>query len=123
MAESDLEKGAEFTQIFNKHGGEEDPVIAAQRFLNIFRQLHIFTAAKRKEFDELLLKQPASVKGMFASLPGGSVLQEYVNNLEQNAGMEKTQAGSTVANPPAGSSCGKHAGNRQCRLSTASGNE
>ena len=63
MAESDLEKGAEFTQIFNKHGGEEDPVIAAQRFLNIFRQLHIFTAAKRKEFDELLLKQPASVKG------------------------------------------------------------
>ena len=99
MAESDLEKGAEFTQIFNKHGGEEDPVIAAQRFLNIFRQLHIFTAAKRKEFDELLLKQPASVKGMFASLPGGSVLQEYVNNLEQNAGMEKTQA-TVVANTP-----------------------
>lgn len=99
MAESDLEKGAEFTQIFSKHGGEEDPVIAAQRFLNIFRQLHIFTAAKRKEFDELLLKQPASVKGMFASLPGGSVLQEYVNNLEQNAGMEKTQA-TVVANTP-----------------------
>ena len=99
MAESDLEKGAEFTQIFNKHGGEEDPVIAAQRFLNIFRQLHIFTAAKRKEFDELLLKQPASVKGMFASLPGGFVLQEYVNNLEQNAGMEKTQA-TVVANTP-----------------------
>lgn len=99
MAESDLEKGAEFTQIFNKHGGEEDPVIVAQRFLNIFRQLHIFTAAKRKEFDELLLKQPASVKGMFASLPGGSVLQEYVNNLEQNAGMEKTQA-TVVANTP-----------------------
>ena len=41
-AESDLEKNAEFTQIFNKHGGEEDPVIAAQRFLNIFRQLHSF---------------------------------------------------------------------------------
>ena len=99
LAESDLEIGAEITQIFNKHGGEEDPVIAAQRFLNIFRQLHIFTAAKRKEFDELLLKQPASVKGMFASLPGGSVLQEYVNNLEQNAGMEKTQA-SVVANTP-----------------------
>ena len=52
MAESALEKNAEFTQIFNKHGGEEDPVIAAQRFLNIFRQLHIFTPAKRKEFDE-----------------------------------------------------------------------
>lgn len=99
MAESDLEKNAEFTQIFNKHGGEEDPVIAAQRFLNIFRQLHIFTPAKRKEFDELLLNQSSAVKGTFASLPGGSVLQEYVNNLEQNAGMKKTQAKIIATSP------------------------
>ena len=90
MAEGDLEKNAEFTQIFKKHEGEEDPLIVAQRFLNIFRQLHIFTAAKRKEFDELLLKQPVSVRGMFANLPGGSVLQEYVNDLEQKAGMAKS---------------------------------
>ncbi len=99
MAESDLEKSAEFTQIFNKHGIDEDPVIAAQRFLNIFRQLHIFTPAKRKEFDEMILKQPAVIKGMFASLPGGSVLQEYVNNLEQNAGMEQTKAKVIATSP------------------------
>lgn len=99
MAESDLEKNAEFTQIFNKHGGDEDPIIAAQRFLNIFRQLHIFTPAKRKEFDELLLNQSPAVKGTFASLPGGSVLQEYVNNLEQNAGMKKTQAKIIATSP------------------------
>ena len=90
MAEGDLEKNAEFTQIFKKHDGEEDPVIVAQRFLNIFRQLHIFTAAKRKDFDDLLLQQPVSVRSMFAALPGGSVLQEYVNDLEQKSGVAKS---------------------------------
>ena len=87
MAESDLEKNAEFTQIFKNHEGDEDPVLVAQRFLNIFRQLHIFTAAKRKEFDNDLLKLPASIRGAFASLPGGALLQDYVHDLEKKAGM------------------------------------
>ena len=87
MAESDLEKNAEFTQVFRAHDGGEDPLITAQRFLNIFRQLHIFTAAKRKEFDEDLLKLPPVVRGSFVNLPGGSLLQDYVNDLEQKAGV------------------------------------
>ncbi len=87
MAESDLEKNAEFTQIFKNHEGDEDPVLVAQRFLNIFRQLHIFTAAKRKEFDNDLLKLPTTIRGSFASLPGGALLQDYVHDLEKKAGM------------------------------------
>lgn len=88
MADSDLEKSADFTQFLKKYDGGEDPVIVAQRFLNIFRQLHIFTNAKRKDFDDLVLKLPTSIRGNFSSLSGGSVLQEYVHNLEKESGVE-----------------------------------
>ena len=96
MAESDLEKNADFTQIYNKHHGEEDPRVAAQRYLNIFRQLHIFTAHKRQEFDNLLLNLPLSIKKEFSHLPGGSVLHEYLNDLEEKAGVEISAADDIV---------------------------
>ncbi len=96
MAESDLEKGAEFSQFFKGHDGEEDPVIVAQRYLNIFRQLHIFTAAKRKEFDAELLKLPPNIRGSFVNLPGGSLLQDYVYDLEDKAGIAHAKPSASV---------------------------
>ncbi|MBQ1612623.1 MAG: hypothetical protein II085_04025, partial [Alphaproteobacteria bacterium] len=64
---------------------EEEPIIIAQRFLNIFRQLHIFTKEKKEEFDELLLKQPKAVRKSLKTLPGGSVLLEYMDELEHGS--------------------------------------
>ena len=40
------------------NSGEEAPILVAQRYLNIFRQVHIFNKAKRDEFDEELLSLP-----------------------------------------------------------------
>ena len=71
---------------YNKIGTEDDPVIIAQRFLNIFRQLHIFTDERKQAFNQMILEQPAEIRGMFSSLPGGAVLQQYVDELEEKNG-------------------------------------
>ena len=92
LAESDLEKNAEYSQAFGLNHDEEDPRLVAQRLLNIFRQLHIFTTHKRKEFNDDLLKQPLQVKKALAALPGGSLVLEYLNELEEEAGV-KTDIG------------------------------
>lgn len=31
----------------------------------------------------MILEQPAEIRGMFSSLPGGAVLQQYVDELEE----------------------------------------
>ena len=72
---------------YNKIGTEDDPIIIAQRFLNIFRQLHIFTDERKQAFNKMILEQPAEVRGMFSSLPGGAVLQQYVDDLEAKNGI------------------------------------
>jgi len=61
---------------------EEEPIIIAQRFLNIFRQLHIFSQEKKDEFNKMILEQPKSVKKCLKTLPGGSVLLEYIDELQ-----------------------------------------
>lgn len=71
-----------------QRNGEEDPIIIAQRFLNIFRQLHIFNDERRQAFNRMLLEQPADIRGMFHNLPGGGLLQEYVDDLAEKAGLE-----------------------------------
>ena len=75
---------------YNKIGTEDDPVIIAQRFLNIFRQLHIFTDERKQAFNQMILEQPAEIRGMFSSLPGGAVLQQYVDELEEKNGLGRS---------------------------------
>ena len=87
-------KSAENRKLYKKnHGDGEDPIIIAQRFLNIFRQLHIFSAERKEAFNKMILEQPPEIRGMFGSLPGGSLLQEYVDELEQNAGVTRDHSG------------------------------
>ena len=74
---------------YNKIGTEDDPVIIAQRFLNIYRQLHIFSDERKTAFNRMILEQPAEIRGMFGSLPGGAVLQQYVDDLEAAAGINR----------------------------------
>lgn len=78
---------------------EEEPIIVAQRFLNIFRQLHIFSNERREAFNQMILELPLSIRNMFKTLPGGSVLQEYVNELEKEHALEQSGKGSSPVSP------------------------
>ena len=65
----------------------EEPVVVAQRFINIFRQLHVFSEEMRLRYDNMLLEIPSDVEMMFEELPGGSALSDYLKVL-QNEGRE-----------------------------------
>ena len=79
----DINCSASFGQ--SNNDSEELPIIVAQRFLNIFRQLHIFSDERREAFNKMLLELPPEVKSIFQSLPGGTPLQEYMEDLEQKS--------------------------------------
>ena len=85
-----IETAGKTKKNYNKIGTEDDPVIIAQRFLNIFRQLHIFTDERKQVFNQMILEQPAEIRGMFSSLPGGAVLQQYVDELEEKNGLVRS---------------------------------
>ncbi len=71
----------------NKQNNQEETVVVLQRFLNLYRQSHIFSKAEKEDFNNKLLQLKPEIRGSFSSLPGGSALQEYVNNLEQEKGI------------------------------------
>ncbi len=75
-----------------QRNGEEDPVVIAQRFLNIYRQIHIFTPERKAAFNKMLLELPAEIRGLFGSLPGGALLQDYVDELAEKEGIEKSKS-------------------------------
>ena len=75
-----------FKKIFVKHGIEEEPVIVIQRFLNLFKQLHIFDEPQKNRFNTMILDFPAELRGTFKILPGGALLQDYVDDLEVATG-------------------------------------
>ena len=72
-----------------QRNGEEDPVVVAQRFLNIYRQLHIFSPEKKEAFNKMLLELPPQIRGLFGQLPGGAMLQDYVDELAEKKGIAK----------------------------------
>ncbi|MBR2033156.1 MAG: hypothetical protein IKA03_00605, partial [Alphaproteobacteria bacterium] len=76
----------------SQRNGEEDPIVIAQRFLNIYRQIHIFNSQKKSEFNKMLLELSPQVRGMFGQLPGGALLQEYVDELTEQDGAERSPA-------------------------------
>ncbi len=82
-----LQKNTGLKKSYLKKGNEEDPIIVAQRFLNIFRQLHIFSPERKEAFNKMVLELAPEIRGIFSSLPGGIILQEYVDDLEQQAGL------------------------------------
>lgn len=70
--------------------GEEDPLIVAQRFLNIYRQMHIFSPERKDAFNKMLLELSPEIRGLFSSLPGGIMLQDYVDDLAEKNGVQKS---------------------------------
>ena len=81
-----ITKASELKKMFAELGIEGEPIIVLQRFLNIFKQLHIFDEPKKDAFNQEILALPPEARGLFKTLPGGSLLQEYVNDLEQESG-------------------------------------
>ena len=75
-----------FKKIFVKYGIEEEPVIVIQRFLNLFKQSHIFDETQKNRFHKMILDFPSELRGMFKILPGGGLLQDYVDDLEVATG-------------------------------------
>ncbi|MBQ9035401.1 MAG: hypothetical protein IJ099_05510, partial [Alphaproteobacteria bacterium] len=64
---------------------KENPLLVAQRYLNIFNQIHILNSKQKAEFEQSILKMPEIYKEHLHSIPGGKILLEYINNL-QNGG-------------------------------------
>ena len=93
----EIKDASDFKKLIGKNKGEEDPLLVAQRFLNIFRQLHIFDQKRREEFNSMILALPPEIRGSFGLLPGGSVLQEYVDELEVSKGLIKSNGSSSIS--------------------------
>lgn len=72
--------------------GEEAPILVAQRYLNIFRQVHIFNKAKRDEFDEELLSLPQNITDFFKRMPGGRLLVEHIEKVKTERGIAFVKA-------------------------------
>ena len=82
----------EVAEYGKKHKDEEDPILVAQRHLNIFHQIHIFNQARKDQFDQMLLDLPSEIRVLLSTLPGGSLLQEHIEELELKKGMNAEQA-------------------------------
>lgn len=72
--------------------GEEAPLLVAQRYLNIFRQVHIFNKAKRDEFDDELLALPQNITDFFKKMPGGRLLVEHIEKVKTERGIAFVKA-------------------------------
>lgn len=72
---------------FASEKDEEYPILIAQRYLNIFHQIHIFNSAKKEEFDRSLLEMSDKVKKQLATMPGGRVLLEHIQEVEEARGI------------------------------------
>lgn len=72
--------------------GKEAPILVAQRYLNIFRQVHIFNKNKREEFDNELLALPPEITDFFKRMPGGRLLVEHIEKVKTERGISFVKA-------------------------------
>ena len=74
------------------NSGEEAPILVAQRYLNIFRQVHIFNKAKRDECDLELLALTQNNTDFFKRMPGGRLLVEHIEKVKTERGIAFVKA-------------------------------
>ena len=79
----ELVESAEFGR---KKKNEEEPILVAQRFLNIYRQMHIFNKERQEQFDDMLLALPSDIRILLSTLPGGSLLLEHIEEVDGTIG-------------------------------------
>ncbi len=75
---------------------EENPILVAQRYLNIFHQIHIFPPEKKAEFDISLKNMPKEIRHILPTIPGGRILMDHILELEGKK--KKTYDGEEVPN-------------------------
>jgi hypothetical protein len=61
---------------------EENPILVAQRYLNIYHQIHIFPPEKRAEFDASVKNMPNNIRHILPTIPGGRILLDHILELE-----------------------------------------
>ncbi len=71
---------------------EEAPILVAQRYLNIYRQIHIFSKEKRDTFDDELLALPPQITEFFKRMPGGRLLVEHMEEVKTQRGIAFVKA-------------------------------
>ena len=71
---------------------EEAPILVAQRYLNIFRQIHIFSKEKRDQFDDELLALPQNILDFYKRMPGGRLLIEHIEDVKTERGISFVKA-------------------------------
>ncbi|MBQ8671867.1 MAG: hypothetical protein IJ525_05025 [Alphaproteobacteria bacterium] len=92
MATDEASEGNEELNMDVEYSGgqnEESPLLVAQRYLNIFHQIHIFNDQKKNEFDQSLLDMPIKIKEIVGELPGGRILLEHIDEVAEARGLEK----------------------------------
>lgn len=82
---------------FASEKDEESPILTAQRYLNIFHQIHIFNQAKKDEFNKSLMDMPEKTKKLLATMPGGRVLLEHLKELEDQQGITSKETLNLIA--------------------------
>ena len=76
---------------------EESPILTAQRYLNIFHQIHIFNTEKKAEFNKSLLQMDDKIKKLLVNMPGGKVLLEHLKEIEDAQGVAPDETLSLIA--------------------------
>ena len=91
---------------FGTKSTEEAPILIAQRYLNIFRQVHIFNKATRDKFDDELLALPDNVINFIKKMPGGRLLIEHLEEIKTNRGISFVKTNRDEFSNTASSSAG-----------------
>ena len=89
---------------------EEAPILVAQRYLNIFRQIHIFSKEKRDQFDDELLALPQNILDFYKRMPGGRLLIEHIEDVKTERGISFVKANKDDFSYDTGSSTGGSGG-------------
>lgn len=63
--------------------GEEDPYVTAQRFVNVYRQLHVLREDLVTRYNDMLLEIDPDARATLVDIPGGRDVREYLTYLEQ----------------------------------------
>ncbi|MBP5353169.1 MAG: hypothetical protein J6Y91_05330, partial [Alphaproteobacteria bacterium] len=75
------------TEYSSRSEDEENPILVAQRYLNIFHQLHVFSDEKKQEFNESILQIPFKIRKLLPAIPGGKIFLEYLRDIQTERGI------------------------------------
>ena len=62
--------------------GEEDPYVTAQRFVNVYRQLHVLREDLVSRYNDMLLEIDSEARSTLTDIPGGREVRDYLEYLE-----------------------------------------